>query len=133
MNKPINKDIDAYRQDVWKGLSARELVYGSIALISGAALILVLYFKLGMPVNVASMIAIPVVIGVGFNGFYTKNNMTAAEIIKKAVKIKFGKPLVYKSCSQREYETLVLLEKEKVKKKGAGHGKKAERMQKTDG
>lgn len=131
MNRPINKDIDAYRQDVWKGLSARELGYASAALIAGAVLILILYFKCGIPINVAAMIAIPVIIGTGFNGFYSKNNMTAVEIIKKAAKIRFGKPLVYRSCSQREYQTLLLTEKTK-KKKGAGHGKKAERMQKTD-
>lgn len=118
MNKPINKDIDAYRQDAWKGLSWREIGWGTAALIVGVAVILLLYVKVHIPINVATLMAMPFICIIGYNGFYQKNGQTAYVLLKKIIKIRFQKPLTYQSSGQRKFEAILINEAKKTKKKG---------------
>ena len=106
MNKEINQDIGGIKDDVYKGLSLREVVYGAAAFITGAGGVLVLVFVCHVNVNAAITICIPVLAVIGLCGFYSKNGMTLPAIIKRAWRIKRQKPLTY--CSrQGEKETMV--------------------------
>lgn len=106
MNKEINQDIGGIKDDVYKGLSLREVVYGVAAFITGAGGVLTLVFVCHVNVNVAITICIPVLAVIGLCGFYSKNGMTLPAIIKRAWRIRRQKPLTY--CSrQGEKETLI--------------------------
>ena len=65
MNKPINQDIENYKDDFWKGLSLRECMYGAYALIAGTVVIVGAYYLLGIPLIAAIYLAIPVVFPLG--------------------------------------------------------------------
>ena len=100
MNKEINQDIGGVKDDVYKGLSLREVVYGVAAFITGAGGVLTLVFVCHVNVNVAITICIPVLAVIGLCG------MTLPAIIKRAWRIRRQKPLTY--CSrQGEKETLI--------------------------
>lgn len=98
MNKPINQDIENYKDDFWKGLSLRECMYGAYALIAGTVVIGGAYYLLGIPLIAAIYLAIPVVFPLGLTGFWkSKNGMTLPNYIKRLIEIRFAQPYVYKS------------------------------------
>lgn len=98
MNKPINQDIENYKDDFWKGLSLRECMYGGAALIAGIVVIGGAYYLLGIPLIAAIYLAIPVVFPLGLTGFWkSKNGMTLPNYIKRLLEIRYSQPYVYKS------------------------------------
>ena len=60
MTKTINPDVAAFKDDFFKGLSLRECVFGGIALLAGAGGILLLHFYLGVGINTAITLCMPV-------------------------------------------------------------------------
>ncbi len=123
MNKPINEDFDKYKEDFWKGLSMRETLWGGVALIVGASLMLFFILYLKWNTYVATGIMMPFVILIGLNGFFNKNGMTLLVYLKRKIKIIFGKPLVLKGEDVRKYKIKELEQKilsEKQQKKQGG-------------
>lgn len=126
MQTPINQDIDLYRSDFFKGLSMRETGWGVIAFISGIGIMLFLTLYLKIPTQISTLLGMPIILVIGINGFYKKNNMTFYEMIKKKISIKRQKPLVLKEDDIRRYK-VSLLEREvmeNTKKKRNKNGTK---------
>ena len=47
MNKEINQDIGGIKDDFYKGLSLREVVYGAAAFLAGAGGVAAMVFEIG--------------------------------------------------------------------------------------
>lgn len=115
MTRQINEDIAAYKSDFFKGLSLREFLYGAGALAAGVSVILFLIFWLHMKVNLAIVIGVPVIGGIGLCGFYTKNGMTLLQILRQKRKNKRMGTLTYqilrRQTVEKEPEATGIIEK----------------------
>ncbi|SNU04594.1 PrgI family protein [Lachnospiraceae bacterium] len=90
----INKDIDKYKETVVLGLTARQLIFSVIALVTGGSIVLLTYPYVGL--TVSAYIAIPIVAPIALNGFYTYNGMTFTQLMKKKLYFAFmNRPLTY--------------------------------------
>lgn len=103
MNRPINQDIENYKDDFWKGLTLRECLYGGIAVLAGSGIIGGAYYFWGIPIAAAVYLAIPVVVPIGLNGFWkSKNGMALMDYAIQLLKVKYSEPYVYRS-GEKEY------------------------------
>ena len=106
---PINKAMDEYKADVYKGLTLREVIFGSIALIVTVVIVLGLYWIYNMPLQLAVYMAIPFSGIIGLCGFYKKNGMYFSEILIRYINItiKYANTLPYISEEIEEYKEVV--------------------------
>ena len=102
MTKTINPDVAAFKDDFFKGFSLRECVFGGIALLAGAGGILLLHFYLGVGINTAITLCMPVIGIIGLCGFYQKNGMTLVQLVRSSIRLIFQKPYVYETCTTNE-------------------------------
>ena len=86
MNTPINENYEEYKDDVWKGLSGRELKWGGIAVASGIAVMLFLLLYLKWNATLSTFVMMPFTCLIGVNGFYNKNGMSFMEYLKRKKK-----------------------------------------------
>ncbi|SCP98627.1 PrgI family protein [Anaerobium acetethylicum] len=92
----INKDIDRYQESVVMGLTARQILFSMVSLISGAGLILVSYRHIGL--TAASYVAVPVVAPIALGGYYSYNGMGFYEVMGRKLRFAFAnKVLAYAS------------------------------------
>jgi len=92
----INKDVDRYQESVALGLSAKQLIFSAVSLISGAGIVLLLYRYIGL--TGSAYVAIPVVAPIALGGFYSYNGMSFYDVMRKKMHMMFGnKALVYVS------------------------------------
>ncbi len=126
MNKPINEDFDKYKDDFWKGLSIRETFWGGAAVAVGASLMLFFILYLKWNTYVSTGVMMPLVIIIGFNGFFNKNGMTLRVYLNRKIKIIFGKALVIRGEDIRKYKVKELerkiLSERQQKKQGGKNG-----------
>jgi len=106
MTKQINPDVAAFKDEVFKGLSLRECLFGGSALLVGAGGILLLHFYFEFAVNAAITLMMPLIGIIGLCGFYHKNDMTLTEIIKQTVRLIRQKPYTYETRTQNYYVEL---------------------------
>jgi len=91
----INKDLDEYTGNAVMGLSWKQcLSFGASAGIS-IGMIALLQDKIGLVGS--CYLAIPVVMPIALNGFYSKNGMNFTEYVSKSWNMMFRKPLLYVS------------------------------------
>ena len=121
----INKDIEKYQESVAMGLSAKQLVYSILALISGCLIIFLLYGKIGL--TFSCYVAVPIVAPIALCGFYSYNGMGFREVFTRYMKSIFGnKALVFQSSGYRE-TVLEIKEREEAEKRAAVRKAKEER------
>ena len=128
MNTPINENYEEYKDDVWKGLSGRELKWGGIAVASGIAAMLFLLLYLKWNATLSTFVMMPFTCLIGVNGFYNKNGMSFMEYLKRKKTVIFGKTLVIRERDIREYRIKKLeqeIQENRVdkSKKGKRNGK----------
>lgn len=96
MKIEISKDIEKYKESVFKGLTIRELVHSVLALAIGAGIIIMTYKQIG--IMASAYVAIPAVVLIGLGGFYTYNGMNVYEKIGLQLHFLFrNKELTYES------------------------------------
>ena len=88
MTKTINPDVAAFKEDFFKGLSFRECVFGASALLTGVGGILLLHFYFGVGINTAITLCMPVIGIIGLCGFYHKNGLTLAQLVRNDEKMR---------------------------------------------
>ncbi len=125
----INKDIEKYQESVAMGLSAKQLVYSILALISGCLIVFLLYGKIGL--TFSCYVAVPIVAPIALCGFYSYNGMGFREVFTRYMKSIFGnKALVFQSGGYREMRAEIHA-KEEALKRAAVRKAKEERKQKN--
>lgn len=115
----INKDIDKYQETIALGLTAKQLIFSIASLVVGGTLIFFLYPYIGL--NGAVYVAIPVVAPIALGGFYSYNEMSFYEVMRKRFYFAFqNRTLLYVSTENEgvisDFKQELLL-KEKAEKK----------------
>ena len=118
----INKDIDRYQESIAMGLTAKQLVCSITSVASGGAMVFLLYPYIGL--TASAYVTIPVVAPIAFSGFYSYNDMSFMEVMKRKMHFMFkNKVLLYESTESetriKEYE----IKDNKVKNKKIKHKK----------
>lgn len=119
MNLVINKDIEKYRKDVWKGMTGRELVFSALTIGTGAAITFPLIYFFHVPVKVAIYVAIPFCCFIAICGFGNFGDMTFMEFLKKYWQVAFSEPLLFESKNVMELTEPIPELREKKRKKKA--------------
>lgn len=83
MQIPVNKNIDSYTDDFYKGLTMRQTVLSVAAVAAGAAAFMLCYNVLGLGQSASLYAALPVVFPIAAGGFLKLNGMTPGEYLKK--------------------------------------------------
>lgn len=123
----INKDIEKYQESVAMGLSAKQLVYSILALISGCLIVFLLYGKIGL--TFSCYVAVPIVAPIALCGFYSYNGMGFREVFTRYMKSIFGnKALVFQSGGYREMQAEIRAGEE-AQKRAAVRKAKEERKE----
>lgn len=121
----INKDIEKYQESVAMGLSAKQLVYSILALLSGCIIVFLLYEKIGL--TFSCYVAVPVVAPIALCGFYSYNGMGFREVFTRYMRSIFrNKTLVFQSSGYREMISEIKA-KEEAEKRAAAKKAKEER------
>ena len=84
----INKDIDRYQESVAMGLTVKQLIFSVASVVCGGGIVLLLYRYIGL--TGSAYIAIPVVAPIALGGFYTYNEMSFYEVMRKKIDMMFG-------------------------------------------
>lgn len=118
----INKDIDRYQESIAMGLTAKQLVCSITSVVSGGAMVFLLYPYIGL--TASAYVTIPVVAPIAFSGFYSYNDMSFMEVMKRKMHFMFkNKVLLYESTESetriKEYE----IKDNKVTNKKSKHKK----------
>lgn len=123
----INKDIEKYQESVAMGLSAKQLAYSILALLSGCVIVFLLYEKIGL--TFSCYVAVPIVAPIALCGFYSYNGMGFVEVFTRYMKSIFrNKALVFKASGYREMREEIRA-REEAEKRAAVRKIKEERKQ----
>ena len=93
----INKDVEEYEHDIWKGFSARQLIYGGLSVGAATALILFAYLVCYVPIRAAVYLGIPVGVVIALIGFMKVDDMTLVEYVREIWRLTFTEPLTWQS------------------------------------
>lgn len=115
----INKDIDRYQESIAMGLTAKQLICSVASVVSGGIIVFLLYPYIGL--TASAYVTIPVVAPIAFSGFYSYNDMSFMEVMKRKLHFMFkNKVLLYESTESenriKEYEVKDTNKKSKHKK-----------------
>lgn len=92
----INKDIDRYKESVAMGLTAKQLVFSVASVVVGGGIVLLLYRYIGLTPSV--YLAMPIVAPIAMGGFYSVNEMSFFDVMRRKIHMFFGNhPLIYSS------------------------------------
>lgn len=84
----INKDIDKYQESVAMGLTAKQLIYSVVSVLTGGTIVLLTYKYIGL--TGSAYVAIPIVAPIALGGFYTYQGMVFFETMKRRFHFLFG-------------------------------------------
>lgn len=75
MQIPVNKNIDTYKDDFYKGLTLRQTLTCAFALLAGTLSFCLFFYGFGLPQSVSLYLAFPVVFPIGAAGFLRIHGM----------------------------------------------------------
>ena len=84
----INKDIDKNQESVAMGLTAKQLIYSVVSVLTGGTIVLLTYKYIGL--TGSAYVAIPIVAPIALGGFYTYQGMVFFETMKRRFHFLFG-------------------------------------------
>lgn len=97
----INKDIDKYQETLALGLTAKQLFFSAASILLGSGIVFLLHPYIGL--TLSAYVAIPVVAPVALGGFYSYNEMSFYEVMRRKFMFAFqNKILTYVSTEQEK-------------------------------
>lgn len=82
MQIPVNKNIDQYKDDFFKGMTMRQSVFGIATVTAGSVVFLFFYLYLKLPVMPSVYLMLPVALPVAIAGFLRIDGKTPGEYLK---------------------------------------------------
>lgn len=76
----VNTDIQNYKETVFLGLTAKQLLFSAASLAAGGGIVLLAYPYTGL--TAGAYIAVPVAAPIALSGFYSYNGMGFIEMVK---------------------------------------------------
>ena len=121
MNIPINRNIEEYKQDAWKGLTAKEAIAILVILIVDVGGGLALFFLLHLNIILAIYLLMPINCLIGLLGFFPSDRlgMSMKDYIKMLWDVKWAPTLEYQtSFSMADDIRYAKIKQDKDRKKG---------------
>ena len=102
----VNKNIDEYKDDFFKGLTFRQSMISAAAVISGACVFLFLYMGLGFPQSLSLYLTLPVVFPIAATGFLKIHGMSLIEYLKQRHQVRQNPVYLYHPVMLRMAEEM---------------------------
>ena len=83
MQIPVNKDLDSYQDDFFKGLTLKQTALSILSVAAGTGMYLVSSYLLHLPQTISFYLALPVVLPIAATGFLRIHGMTPGEYIRR--------------------------------------------------
>lgn len=83
MQIQVNKNLDEYRDDFYKGLTLKQTVLSVLTVVVGTGVFLVFHKVCGIGQTTALYLSFPVALPVAVSGFLKIHGMTFSEYLKK--------------------------------------------------
>lgn len=83
MQIPVNKDIDDYKDDFFKGMTLKQTAMCALTVTVGSAVFFLCSVVLKLPQTVSTYLVFPAALPFAAAGFWKQDNMSIAEYIKK--------------------------------------------------
>ena len=80
---PVNKDLDSYQDDFFKGLTLKQTALSLISIAAGTGTFLIGTYLLHLEESVSFYLALPVVLPIAASGFLKIQGMTPVQYLKK--------------------------------------------------
>lgn len=98
----VNKNLDNYKDDVFKGLSLRQCVFSVLTLLAGGGTFLLAYFAIDFPQMPSVYLTMLAAMPFAVVGFVKKNGMGLPEYLRKKREAKSQTELLYQSSMDYE-------------------------------
>lgn len=97
----VNTDIQNYKETVFLGLTAKQLIFSVVSLVAGGGVVLLAYPYTGL--TAGAYIAVPVAAPIALSGFYSYNGMGFIEMVKLKLHFAFkNRTLLYVSTENAD-------------------------------
>lgn len=116
----INRDVEQYQESVFLGLGGKQAVSVLLGLAAGVGTACLLYFIIGLPMQISIYISLPVCVPIVLPALGKKYGLTVTERIRQSNKKK--RVLVYRAVPIQLQENIET-ERQKNKKREWGNGK----------
>lgn len=83
MQVPVNKDLDSYKDDFFKGLTLKQTALSIVSVAAGTATFLIGTYLLHLEQSVSFYLALPVVLPIAASGFLNIQGMTPVQYLMK--------------------------------------------------
>lgn len=121
MQIPVNKNIDHYKDDFFKGMTMRQAIFCIATVVTGAAAFLFFYMYLKLPVMAAIYLMLPIAFPVAAAGFLQIGGKSPGEYFKLRARTKKTPLYLFSPILLADMDSLPDLEKgqteQRVKKK----------------
>lgn len=98
MNIPINKDVEKeYKNELTKGFTAREILYGIAAIGSDVGIAALLHYMLDLNLKYCIYIGFPALFGIAFLGFKEFQGLSCIAYLKEILYEKRTEVLSYEA------------------------------------
>lgn len=110
----VNTDIQNYKETVFLGLTAKQLLFSAASLAAGGGIVLLAYPYTGL--TAGAYIAVPVAAPIALSGFYSYNGMGFIEMVKLKLHFAFSNRTLLYISTESEGE-IIKTQKEVLTKK----------------
>ena len=110
MQIPVNKDLDSYKDDFFKGLTLKQTALSIVSVAAGCGTFLFGTYILNLEQSMSFYLALPVVLPIAASGFLKIHGMTPFEYLKRR------QGAINRDIYLFLPEALLPLEKDEVKK-----------------
>lgn len=109
MQIPVNKNLDEYKDDFYKGLTLKQTVLSVLTVIIGTGIFLLLYLICGIGQTIALYLAVLAALPVAASGFLKIHGLSLPEYFHKKKEVNrqtvfFFQPVFLKSAFLQEEE-----------------------------
>ena len=102
MQIPVNKNLDDYKDDVFKGLTLRQAAMAALTVASGILGFAIGHFLLGLPQEASLYCAFPLAFPVAAAGFGRIRGLSIPEYIKRKQAIRRAPVYTYRPAMLEE-------------------------------
>ncbi len=109
MQIPVNKDLDDYKEDFFKGLTLRQTVMAALTVAAGIGAFVLFYFVVRLPQTIALYLIFPFAVPVALAGFMKIDGKTPYEYLKMRLRVTSNpvytfKPISFSVLEEQENE-----------------------------
>ncbi|MEY8483183.1 PrgI family protein [Lachnospiraceae bacterium 48-21] len=116
MDIELSEDLQHYKESFVLGLTVKQAFFSMLALGAGAAVVLLLYEKIG--ITLSCYVATPFVVPLALTGFYNYHGLSFWQFMSKLLYYTlFNRPLLYGAGTVEELKNMFLEKKQEQKKK----------------